>query len=174
MLQCVVWMGPSEFSGSFSSMPNLKVCKVSSLGHTSTSHLLKNHYLRLLFYIANSILFCKNRYWSWFFHQTNWCQFKWAYVSVSKVCKWSFQLPKIDTKTFKNTYYQACFYFAQKSSVDLGLCEYFSGIFNDYIVVGTAVLHFAGLGMHNNHLFESYFLYWKSLGVVLLFSSFFL
>ena len=97
-----------------------------------------------------------------------------AYVSVSEVCKWSFQLPKIDTKTFKNTYYQACFYFAQKSSVDLGLCEYFSGIFNDYIVVGTAVLHFAGLGMHNNHLFESYFLYWKSLGVVLLFSSFFL
>ena len=42
--------------------------------------------------------------------------------------------------------------------------EYFSGIFNDYTIGTAAVLHFAGLGMHNNHLFESYFLYWKSLG----------
>ena len=166
-------MGASEFSGSFSGVPNLKVCKVSSLGYTSPEESLFSIY-DFYFTLQIRYYFAKIDTGPGSFIKLIDVNLIRAYVSVSKVCKWSFQLPKIDTKTFKNTYYQACFYFAQKSSVDLGLCEYFSGIFNDYIVVGTAVLHFAGLGMHNNHLFESYFLYWKSLGVVLLFSSFFL
>ena len=80
-------MGPSEFSGSFSGVPNLKVCKVSSLGHTSTSHLLKNHYL----VFTTFILHCKFDNYAKIdtgsFIKLIDVNLIRAYVSVSEVCK---------------------------------------------------------------------------------------
>ena len=78
-------MGPSEFSGSFSGMPNLKVCKVSSLGHASTSHLLKNHYLRLLHCKFDN--YAKIDTGPGSFIKLIDVNLIRAYVSVSKVCK---------------------------------------------------------------------------------------